>query len=1120
MAQLSSGPTANINPRIQVPESASIGIFTKIPVSLHTGVPDIEVPLYDLAYKELRIPISVNYHNAIGNRVDVFPGEVGLGWQLTAGGSITLLERSLEYEEFTTGIGGQLRAIDEDLIRSENWHTQEKLDSLLKYNLQLYPENNKPYYYNYNFLGHHGYIMMDHKGIPRIISADGDYFKVEIEKTVQHSFDLPLPAQIGWSGTVKNILFSNTAYRFTLTDKSGIKYVFGGRDEAVGLRRTGIEWAGGDPYGRDNEGVVPFKWELTSIESPNGYKIGLNYSRGDFYLEYSESQEFKIAYTPGSSSTHQSTHNRLPKTYASRITATLINPVYLSSIVSPIDSLDFSTSIANDQLKPHNESNLFHYQNSHQTHFHLFSDILSASLDNKWPLKYNRIRIFTRKSSKPRSSVSFRYTTSSNERMKLKEIYLKGSETNASTQIYKFDYDPNKLPPYLSGRTDHMGFYNGRVDVDSNATPLIRITNNIGNNKYSLTREPNAALTKNEILTKITYPTGGSCIFDFEQHDYSKIAKKWPFNVEEQAATKITCGLRIRRINYYTKTNELSHFKEYSYVTTSGKSSGVLSYTPYYFEEVEGTITKPTSLFGVDPSKIGKSTKLWRFNTNGLNPLTGFDGSHITYSRVVEREGTNGSNIYVYSNYDNGYHDLPALNYVSDHSGIKKFINDFPGISRKIERGLALEHIVLNEQKDTLKFVKNDYYKYDDYLKYQLANQTNEDKFIRLVKKAANSIYHEFGIISYTAASYKLLCYYPYQKKSIFKNYLEGGVANESKEYLYDNFNNLVSTKTYNSRSKNVLDTLSYPYNYTGIASYAALVARHQIADAVGAKYFVDNILRMEKSNEYSLTSGIPRLNITKERSSLGSTFRENVKINHYDSFGNPVEIEQADGSKTCYLWGYQGQYPVVVIKNTDYNTIKDQISYEGLQDLALSKSKLELLLFSIEAFHPHLHYQYYTYIPSVGISTSTDERGRSTFYVYDNSNRLTAVKDHDGNILKTYCYNYAGQLIDCFSEIPLDLKVFTTWYGGKTRSEALSNPVNPGPFDPQMSTQEVYCNSGSFASSLFSPPNTGFYADVYGKAFIPDGFYTTKAKVNATTYLWVQIKDGQIIWSNGMILN
>ncbi len=56
-----------------------------------------------------------------------------------------------------------------------------------------------------------------------------------------------------------------------------------------------------------------------------------------------------------------------------------------------------------------------------------------------------------------------------------------------------------------------------------------------------------------------------------------------------------------------------------------------------------------------------------------------------------------------------------------------------------------------------------------------------------------------------------------------------------------------------------------------------------------------------------------------------------------------------------------------------------------------------------------------YTYQPLVGITSVTDSRGITEYYEYDRLGRLSAIKDSEGNILKTHCYNYAGQQIDCF---------------------------------------------------------------------------------------------------------
>jgi YD repeat-containing protein len=49
-----------------------------------------------------------------------------------------------------------------------------------------------------------------------------------------------------------------------------------------------------------------------------------------------------------------------------------------------------------------------------------------------------------------------------------------------------------------------------------------------------------------------------------------------------------------------------------------------------------------------------------------------------------------------------------------------------------------------------------------------------------------------------------------------------------------------------------------------------------------------------------------------------------------------------------------------------------------------------------------------YTYDPLIGMTSSTDERGITTYYEYDSFGRLEAVKDQERNIIKSYKYNYA----------------------------------------------------------------------------------------------------------------
>jgi hypothetical protein len=55
-----------------------------------------------------------------------------------------------------------------------------------------------------------------------------------------------------------------------------------------------------------------------------------------------------------------------------------------------------------------------------------------------------------------------------------------------------------------------------------------------------------------------------------------------------------------------------------------------------------------------------------------------------------------------------------------------------------------------------------------------------------------------------------------------------------------------------------------------------------------------------------------------------------------------------------------------------------------------------------------------YAYDPLVGLISQCDANNRIQYYTYDGLGRLLFIKDENKNILKKYCYNYAGQIENC----------------------------------------------------------------------------------------------------------
>lgn len=87
---------------IPSPNAASLSVYGEVPVGYYTGVPDINIPLYELELDGMKFPLSLNYH-ASGVRVAQDAGWVGMGWSLNAGGCITCSVRG--WADYGPGIG-------------------------------------------------------------------------------------------------------------------------------------------------------------------------------------------------------------------------------------------------------------------------------------------------------------------------------------------------------------------------------------------------------------------------------------------------------------------------------------------------------------------------------------------------------------------------------------------------------------------------------------------------------------------------------------------------------------------------------------------------------------------------------------------------------------------------------------------------------------------------------------------------------------------------------------------------------------------------------------------------------------------------------------------------------
>lgn len=152
----------------------------------------------------------------------------------------------------------------------------------------------------------------------------------------------------------------------------------------------------------------------------------------------------------------------------------------------------------------------------------------------------------------------------------------------------------------------------------------------------------------------------------------------------------------------------------------------------------------------------------------------------------------------------------------------------------------------------------------------------------------------------------------------------------------------------------------------------------------------------------------------------INSNFDTDRKISYeYNIHGDVIQYAKEDNVPFSVLWGYGGQYPIAEIENMTYQDVVNIIGQATVNNLNLANVSETTVRTAINLLRNHpntkkTRIQSYTYKPLVGMVSKTDVRGVTEYYEYDRYNRLSVVKDHQGDIIKTYCYNYKGEQVDC----------------------------------------------------------------------------------------------------------
>lgn len=453
------------------PIAASLGRFGEVPVSLYTGVPSIEVPLFTLRSRTLSVPVRVQYHGG-GVRVDDIASWVGMGWALQAGGTITHTVRGLD----DLDVNGYILA-------NCGYGTLPVPRERIPVNCGRLKDPSLPDYYSYIervYLG-----LLDTQ--PDIFSFNfGSYAgKIVFNQQGQYFISPAQPLQVEFPTTKR--------HQWRFTDETGTQYIF---------RLADAEYTTTYPLSTLPVSGTPSAWYLSTIRSLNGDSVQFAYNDYRSIIEYK---------TPAGNDIRETEllfhSNDMDDSGLDQRTCGAILPGTMKDGLETVrGKLLRQISCATAQLTFYSSFGRADYPSQPQ-------------LDSvQWTSRLDPL---------PRRVYRFGYTTSGQSlRHTLSSIQERGLGIDGrwvSAAPYRMDYASAQGDTYPgSPATDMWGFYNGKTTNENGFVAYPG--DNIGRPLKGANREASAAHVGFGLLQRLTYPTGGTSDFSFESHDFGNIS--------------------------------------------------------------------------------------------------------------------------------------------------------------------------------------------------------------------------------------------------------------------------------------------------------------------------------------------------------------------------------------------------------------------------------------------------------------------------------------------------------------------------------------------------------------------------------------------------------------------
>lgn len=468
-------------------------------------------------------------------------------------------------------------------------------------------------------------------------------------------------------------------------------------------------------------------------------------------------------------------------------------------------------------------------------------------------------------------------------------------------------------------------------------------------------------------------------------------------------------GLRIKSILNYDHDGRLLEKNEYEYKNENGKTSGVLLCPKLFAEE------KDIYSFVYKPGDYAFNAALYHIlrlsnNVNNTSAFANMIGNtSVGYSRVlikkIRDDGASGATILYFQNY-------PSMKMLSN---IYLFSD--------AQNGNLNKKIVLNAACDTLQKIIN-IYSTKNNLIYK-CNAVVEDFSQGLEPFYSPPImYSGFNYTRYSIQVYPYFYDWTVLEQSVITDYKDNNAkVIVTHNYDYNTTNHAITReKTCSSIGNEIIVTENkYPMSFSTDAVFNLMVDKHILNPIVQRnKYLLLNNIEALLDRQQILYSKWDDNVFLPSAILYGNceNFLENRITFMYDSKKNIQSTIKDSLEKVVYLWSYSARYPVAKIVGLTYPEVKELLGEYFISDLSSEINNIDSYLTFIRNSLPQALVTTYTYQPLVGMTSSTDPSGLTTYYDYDDFNRLKRAyikeKDSSGNEIEkniqTYDYHYKNQ--------------------------------------------------------------------------------------------------------------